>query len=610
MNNKEFVTQFISHGTPFGERTAKKSFNLIYQEIVDFNKDIECISFQQMLHNWLNDITEIPKCPLTNRDVKFNPYKGKYETYRGKGKRGKETQDIITKKRLETVNYKQLYKDKKNIQPTKTSFKNIKKLILDEFLPIDNFGGFYVKFLSRYPETFNYVESDDFLSDSQNFQEKIYRIINDLEVAPVCEVDCKSKCNFLGFTKGYSKYNNQNYRLARKSARLKILDNITTSHDKQKTIDEIRNQIEILEKDNKTKQNLYQCFFSYDPILVKSIFKHTEEFPDIKFSNRVFLLLNGEPVPDKGYIKPVFFSLDKGYSMRFSSQCGTSKREQELFDWLNEYIPNLKKDRSVLNGKEIDVFSEENNIGIEYDGVYWHNYEIVGDKSLFLKNQLATSKNVRLLHIFETEWLQKQDIIKSIILSKFNIFENKYYARKCDIRTVDSKICVDFLNENHLQGKDNSKYKYGLYYNDELVSVMTFGQRTITKNPQMELIRFCNKKNTTVIGGAGKLFNHFIKTHDPAYVKTYANARISDGDMYKKLGFSFKHHSPPNYWYYKPEAPKKIKLMHRSGFQKHRLSGILERFDKGKTEWENMSDHGYKKIYDCGNLVFEYQRKI
>jgi hypothetical protein len=275
---------------------------------------------------------------------------------------------------------------------------------------------------------------------------------------------------------------------------------------------------------------------------------------------------------------------------------------------LSKYVQNLKKDRSILNGKEIDIYSDEYKIGIEYDGVYWHNYEIVGDRSLFLKNQLAKSKNVRLLNIFETEWLQKQDIVKSIILSKFNIYENRYHARKCEIREVDSKTCKSFLEENHLQGKDNSKYKYGLYHNDELVSVMTFGQRTITKNPQMELIRFCNKKNSTVVGGAGKLFNHFIKIHDPAYVKTYANARISDGNIYKKLGFVFKHHSPPNYWYYKQEAPKKIKLMHRSGFQKHRLSGILERFDKNKTEWDNMRDHGYKKIYDCGNLVFEYKR--
>lgn len=608
MDSKEFVKEFISHGTPFGERTAKKSFKSIYQEVIDFNQNMECLSFQQMLYNWLNNITEIPKCPLTNREVIFNKYKGKYEKYRGRGKRSKETQERITKKRLENVDYAQIYENKRQIPPVKTSFENIKKLLSDEFLPIDNFGGFSAKFLSRYPQTFNYVNCDEFLSDSQSFQEKIYRVINNLKVAPVCEVDGVSKCNFLGFTKGYSKYNNRNYRLARKNEKLKVLESITRFYDKDKTIKKIQQQLQILEESGKSKQNLYQCFFSCDPVLVKSIFKHTEEFPDIKFSNRVFLLLNGEPNPDKSYIKPVFFSLDKGYSMRFSSQRGTSKPEQELLDWLGGYIPHLKKDRSILDGKEIDIFSEALNIGIEYDGVYWHNYEMVGDKSLFMKNQLAKSKGVKLLNIFETEWLQKNDIVKSVILSKFNIYEKKYYARKCILQEVDSKICRSFLEENHLQGKDNSKYKYGLYYNDELVSVMTFGQRTITKNPQMELIRFCNKKNTTVIGGAGKLFKHFIKIHNPTYVKTYANARLSDGDMYKKLGFAFKHHSPPNYWYYKPEAPKKIKLMHRSGFQKHRLSGILERFDKNKTEWENMSDHGYKKIYDCGNLVFEYKK--
>ena len=356
MNSKEFVKEFISHGTPFGERTAKKSFKSIYQEVVDFNRNMKCSSFQQMLYNWLNDITAIPKCPLTNKEVIFNKYRGKYEKYRGRGRRSKESQERITKKRLENINYSQIYENKRQIPPIKTSFQNIKRLITDVFLPIDNFGGFSIKFLSRYPEIYNYVNSDEFLSDSQNFQEKIYRVINDLEVAPVCEVDGVSKCNFLGFTKGYSKYNNQNYRLARKNERLKVLDSIKNFYDGGETFKKIQQQLQSLEKKGKSKQNLYQCFFSYDPVLVKSIFKHTENFPNIKFSNRVFLLLNGEPTPDKGYIKPVFFSLEGGYSMRFSSQSGTSKPEQELFDWLSGYVPNLKKDRSILDGKEIDWY--------------------------------------------------------------------------------------------------------------------------------------------------------------------------------------------------------------------------------------------------------------
>jgi hypothetical protein len=599
-NTKEYILNRKNNGMPLSKSLFKRKFQSILNEINDHNNKylLKNDKFSQEVYNWIFDIKENPKCPLTGLDLKFDYHKFKYRPVRGKGKHLPDVQQIITSKRLKNFSYKKLYESKRNVEPVEISFEKIRKLLNKNFKNITNFGGFTTKFLSRFPEYYNYVDSDQFLPWCESFQEKIYCIINNIPES----IGKK----YMGFGKGYSKYADWvEYRRSKAAKKM----NAAVDYDKDKTILELNKRIEELKLANKATNNLRQSFMGTDPNLVRSIFTHTSEYPDIKFSNRVFLLLNGQPVPDKGYIKPVFFSLDKGYSMRFSSQNGTSKPEQELFDWLGGYIPNLKKDRTVLNGREIDVFSEENGVGIEYDGVYWHNYEIVGDKSLFLKNQLAKSKNIRLLHIFETEWLQKQDIVKSIILSKFNIFENKYHARKCDIRTVDSKICVDFLNENHLQGKDNSKYKYGLYHKDELVSVMTFGQRTITKNPQMELIRFCNKKNTTVIGGAGKLFKHFIKTHNPTYVKTYANARISDGDMYKKLGFSFKHHSPPNYWYYKPEAAKKIKLMHRSGFQKHRLSGILERFDKGKTEWENMSDHGYKKIYDCGNLVFEYQRE-
>jgi hypothetical protein len=109
--------------------------------------------------------------------------------------------------------------------------------------------------------------------------------------------------------------------------------------------------------------------------------------------------------------------------------------------------------------------------------------------------------------------MNKQEIVKSIILSKLGIFKERIYARKCIVKEIDNKSKNDFLNKNHIQGQDISKYKLGLFYNDELVSVMTFGQRNITGKSSFELIRFCSKLNTQIIGGASKLFQYFIKNY-------------------------------------------------------------------------------------------------
>lgn len=601
ISDKEFVMALKKRGTPLSRKFFERRYQDIITQVDTHNQkyNIETALFSQQVYNWIYDIVDNPKCPVTGLNLRFNPAEFKYESCRGKGRKLPEVMETITEKRLKKVNYKQLYKSKKEVDPIEITFDNLKKLLDYNFKDIKNFGGFCIKFLNRFPEYYNYVNSEKFMPWCGSLQEKIYCVINNINV--------EQQLNFLGFTKGYSKYG-KDFRFKRKQERLYKIENAVV-YEKEETIKKIKNNIQHLKDAGLNINNLYQSFTRLDPNLTKSINHHTKEYDKIKFSNRVFLLLNGKPTHEKAYVKPVFHSLERGYDMRFESQNGTSKGEQELFDWLSEYISDLRKDREIFSGREIDAYSDKYKIGIEYDGVYWHNYEFCGDKKMFLKRREAYIKGIKLLNIFETEWMKKQDIVKSLILSKFGIFKEKIYARKCVVKVIDSKTCIQFLEEHHLQGKDNSKYKYGLYFNGELVSVMTFGRRRISKSNEMELIRFCNKKNTTVIGGAGKLFKHFIKTESPEKVISYANARISNGELYHKMGFTLLRHSDPNYWYYKPESPKNITLKHRSGFQKHRLSGILERFDPTKTEWENMSNHGYKKIYDCGNLVFEYQRK-
>jgi hypothetical protein len=288
----------------------------------------------------------------------------------------------------------------------------------------------------------------------------------------------------------------------------------------------------------------------------------------------------------------------KGYS--------ESNGEIEIGNFLIANDINIDKcDRKILDGKEIDILA--NNLGIEYDGIYWHSELANKKKNInyhLKKTELAKSKGVALIHVFQNEWELKQSIVKSVLLSKLNKHENNYYARKCTIKEIDNKTKDIFLENNHLQGKDKSSYKLGLFYEEELVSVMTFGKRKITGSvPKLELMRFCNKINTRVIGGASKLLKHFIRTYEPEEIISYADRRYSDGTFYEKLGFTLEHVSSPNYWYFRNNDT--LKLFHRSKFMKHKLINILEDYDETKTEWENMVANNYNRIWDCGNFVYK-----
>jgi hypothetical protein len=285
-------------------------------------------------------------------------------------------------------------------------------------------------------------------------------------------------------------------------------------------------------------------------------------------------------------------------------KCGLSydKSENELKEFLKSLnISFIENTRKIISPLELDIFIPSHNMAIEYNGLYWHS-EIHKPSNYHLnKTELCEKQNVKLIHIFEDEWLFKQDIVKSRLKNLLGLTENRIYARKCVIKEVNIKKYKTFLDDNHIQGSVNSSIRVGLYYNDELVSLMTFGKGRIAlggNSNQYELLRFCNKLNTNVIGGADKLLKYFIKTYQPKEIISYADRRWSQGNLYEKLNFINTHTSAPNYWYIFGRKRK-----YRFGFRKSIL--VKEGFDINKTEHEIMLERNIYRIYDCGTIAYK-----
>ena len=293
--------------------------------------------------------------------------------------------------------------------------------------------------------------------------------------------------------------------------------------------------------------------------------------------------------------------------------CGNniSISEEEIVKYIESLGINVvTRERTILdNNREIDIYIPEFKIGIEFDGLYWHS-NIFKENSYHLNKTIECEKNgVRLIHIFEDEWLFKQDIIKSVISNILGKTSEKVYARKCVIKEVENKDKTNFLNNNHLQGNVSSKISLGLFYNNELVSLMTFGKPRVNlgfKNYEendWELLRFCNKLNTNVIGGASKLLSYFIKTYYPNKIISYADRRWSQGGMYEKLGFVKDHCSQPNYYY--------VEGMNRKNRFRYRKSELVKMgYDKNKSEKEIMEERKINRIYDCGTIVYIWKKEV
>ena len=290
-------------------------------------------------------------------------------------------------------------------------------------------------------------------------------------------------------------------------------------------------------------------------------------------------------------------------------KCGNivSYGEDEIYNFVCEHLPGetvVKKDRTALKDMELDIFIPTRNIAIEFDGLYWHS-ETFKNKNYHLeKTEKCASIGIRLIHIFEDEWMFKKEICKSRILNILGLTDRRIYARNCVVEHISDKEAKSFIENNHIQGYVRGKFRYGLKYNGELVSVMTFSALrrnlgTKKKEGSYELLRFCNKTGCSVIGGASKLLKHFVKEENPIEIISYADRRWSNGNLYEQLGFVLSHISPPSYFY--------VEKQQRKNRFCYRKDVLMSKYgcEKEETEHEFCLKNGWYRIYDCGTMVYK-----
>jgi hypothetical protein len=459
------------------------------------------------------------------------------------------------------------------------------------------------------------------IEQRQNTMLEKYGVKHALQSKEIAKkVSTKNKLNFKTGSSGREKYlktMNEKYGISNPMELVVFREKIINSHA-SRTHEQIEKTV--LNR-KKTKFKLYGDENYRNNEKIKSTLKirYNVEYPNqTKCSNDWLQIEDKKSFLEKLLITDHPIKIARDYNLGFStvykliSEYGLKDLIRKTFHneyEIEQFIKSLgflvtTNNRKILGGKELDIFVDNKNIAIEHNGIYWHSESNGKDKNYHLNKTIqCQEKGIQLIHVFESEWLEKQEIVKSIIAAKLGKFKTRLFARNCAVREIDNGIKNSFLNENHSQGEDKSTINIGLFYNDELVSVMTLGNSRYNKNYQYEMHRFCTKIGHQIIGGASKLWSYFVKNHNPKSVITYADRRYSDGTFYAKIGFKKIGISEPNYFYFKNTSM----LLSRLKFQKHKLKNILESFNPELTEWDNMQLNGYDRIWDCGNHVFGWK---
>jgi len=470
----------------------------------------------------------------------------------------------------------------------------------------------------------------DFLDETASIPERLYCIFKNIQNIPKC-YNCDTKVNFNSFKDGYriyctslcqTKCPDRNAKIQSKLDRVEIFKKIKeTSLQKygensflqteafkklakkkklEKYGDEFYNNFKKSKETNLERYGVeYTCIS--EEIKKKIQDNRINKYPNLrdkKWLNEQNKTKGVQQISEElgATYRTVYLSFKRlGLSQKFFRFYG--EEQKEISDFIESLdIEVVINDRIVIKPKEIDIYVPEFRLGVEYNGMYWHSEDKKKHKE---KLDICNSSNIKLLQIWDVEWKSKKEIVKSILRSKLNK-TTKIFARKCRVDKIDSLVYNNFLEDNHIQGQVNSSIRYGLFFNDILVSVIGFGKSRYDKKYSHELLRFCNIINHTVVGGFSKLLKHSIKNNEMLSIQTFCDLRLFNGEMYEKCGFSFSHISSPGYVYYKQGVIK-----NRLEFQKHKLKDIFENFDNNLTERENANLNGWLQVWDCGQGVYK-----
>lgn len=263
-----------------------------------------------------------------------------------------------------------------------------------------------------------------------------------------------------------------------------------------------------------------------------------------------------------------------------------SHYEQELRETFSSLGFTITNTRSILPDKtEIDLYNPKLKIGIEFNGDYWHS-NLCKDKDYHFKKSLQGQEaGIRIIHIYEYEWNNPR--IRPTIESLVNIacgnVKERIYARQCEIREISNQEARPFNEQNHIQGHRNAKITYGLFYEDELVQLMSFSPH---QKYEWEIIRGCPGSNNIVVGGVSKLFKHFVKLYNPTQVFSYCDFNKFDGKSYEVLGMKFIGYTGPDKtWLIHGKAVKRNPAKYKK--YKEEAEAIIWGAGSKKYLWEN-----------------------
>lgn len=492
---------------------------------------------------------------------------------------------------------------------------------------------------NNYPRFYKYIMEK--YVNGLTINEKIYMFYNNIIDRPVCKT-CGKPVKFFGYSKGFGQHCCAKCTQADKKVRDKYKDSCTYIYGenfynefnkkgkqtkKEKYGDEnynnlnkmkttclerygVENAMMSKEIQNRGKQTCLERYGVENYMLSEEFRKNLSMYLD-KSRQTCLERYGVENVTQHPEIKAKISNVcQEKYGCKWNCMRPEAHNSNNVNSKPNLYVRSLLDkydikytiefsiEKYVFDFKVGDILIEVNPHATH--NVNWSPYKNVKiDKDYHqLKTNVGKNAGYKVVNLWD--WDDAEKVIKS--------FTNKttIYARECNIKKVSKKDAKIFLNEYHFQGNcNNQKYIYGLYHNDILIQIMSFGKPRYNKNYEYELLRLCTKFGYNVIGGSQKLFKHFILDCNPNSIISYCDDSKFIGKVYETLGFKLKNKpAPSKHWYkFKGNIHITDNLLRQKGYDK--LFGTS--YGKGTSNRELMLENNFVEIYDAGQSTWIWE---
>lgn len=563
--------QYVKENGFIGKLEMKEKFPHIIEEILLFNGNrFGDIKWGQKLFNFVNNISHPPKCVCGNK-VYFYKFSRGYAIYCSS--KCRYSDDGLKKKRKKTyidgygvdnpLKSKEVQEKRKENCIERYGVEHHSKLpdVIEKKKQTN---------LRKYGVATNLLHEDTINKSKKTCLER-YGVEHNSQSEEI-----KKKKKITNLKRFGVEYNLQSKEFEEKSKKTTLQKYGVEHTSKSK---EIRNKQLITRRKNRTKKIAKELDITVN---------------DIDYVDGIYIIRN--------YCKKhKIFTISQNqlhqrwykYNKNICTECDPIDKHRSIGEnSIRKFIKDdlkIKTKELKINRFEIDIYLPDFNLGIEYNGLFWHSTDFKDKNFHINKTELFNKNKIDLIHVFENEWLYKNEIIKSMIKSKIGIYDKTIHSKECHIKEINGdKLVKKFLEDNHIQGFVESDIKIGLFYCNELISLIVLKK----KQNEYEILRCCDKLNTQIIDSTSRILKNFIDNHNPKEILLHIDRRYSNGEEYYSLGFEKISYTEPNH-----------KIYDKNNFRND--ISIENEYNSKKSEKEMMKEKGYLCIYDCGEIILK-----